>query len=61
MNRWDRRLLVVAALIASSAGGAFLVEAAGHGSGGPERPTPTHQPAPDPPVGPSDRTGARLV
>jgi hypothetical protein len=59
MNRWDRRLLVVAALIASSAGGAFLADAIGHGSDGPERP-PIQQPAPGP-VHPSDGTGATLL
>lgn len=60
MNRWDRRLLVVAVVVASAAGGALLADAAGHASGGPERPTPMHQPAPRP-VRPNDRGGARLV
>jgi len=60
VNRWDRRLLVVAVVIASAAGGAILADAAGHPSGGPQRPTPMHQPAPRP-ARPSDGGGARLV
>ena len=59
MNRWDRRLLVAAALIASSAGGAFLADAIGHSSVRPEHP-PIHQPPPGP-VRPSDGTRAELL
>jgi|HubBroStandDraft_1064217.scaffolds.fasta_scaffold210180_1 hypothetical protein len=59
MNHWDRRLLVVAVVIASAAGGALLADT-GHASGGPARPTPMHQPAPRP-AHPNEGGGARLV
>jgi len=48
VNRWDRRLLVAAALIASLAAGVFVADATGHPSDRGQHRAPTHQPSPIP-------------